>query len=117
MRALPGEPAPVPLLIQAKAVEWETGDAADRSLVLLAREGLESGRPSFKPGVCPIRQKSAFLPVHPDNPRISPHIEVRRRQAKAGAKPLVMRESDSGAAGGSLIVVAAVAGSTPVSHP
>lgn len=33
----------------------------------------------FEPGVCPIRQKSAFLPVHPDNRRISPHIEVRRR--------------------------------------
>jgi hypothetical protein len=72
---------------------------------------------SFKPGVCPIRQKSAFLPVHPDNRRISPHIDVRRRESKAGAKPLVLRDSGSAPLEGSLIVVAAVAGSNPVSHP
>src|ERR1044071_658398 len=71
----------------------------------------------FKPGVCPIRQKSAFLPVHPDNRRISAHIEVRRRRTKAGAKPLVMRDSLSEAPGGSRIVVPAVAGSNPVCHP
>jgi hypothetical protein len=30
---------------------------------------------AVEPDGGPIRQKSAFLPEHPDNPRISPHIE------------------------------------------
>lgn len=71
----------------------------------------------FKPGVCPIRQKFAFLPVHPDNRRISPHIGVRRRRTEAGAKPLAMRDSLSAAPEGGRIVVPAVAGSNPVCHP
>jgi hypothetical protein len=71
----------------------------------------------FKPGVCPIRQKSAFLPVHPDNRRISPHIEVRGRQTEGGAKPLAMRDSLLAPPKGGLIVVPAVAGSNPVCHP
>jgi hypothetical protein len=71
----------------------------------------------FKPGVRLIRQKSAFLPVHPGNPRISPRIEIRRRPTKAGAKRLVMRDSLLAPPEGGLIVVPAVAGSNPVCHP
>src|SRR5215218_9511921 len=47
----------------------------------------------FEPNGSPIRQKSAFLPEHPDNRRISAHNGAGRRRIASGAKPLVMRYS------------------------
>lgn len=54
--------------------------------------GFEPRLPPLKPRVCPIRQKSAFLPVHPDNRRISPPTEDSARQICRCAKPLAMRD-------------------------
>jgi hypothetical protein len=65
----------------------------------------------------PHQAEIRILPVHPDNRRISPHIEVRRRRAKAGAIPLAVRDSIYTLPEGGLIVVPAVAGSSPVCHP
>jgi hypothetical protein len=45
-----------------------------------------------KPIVAPFRQKSAFLPEHPDNRRISTHIGLSRRRIPIAAKSLVMRD-------------------------
>jgi hypothetical protein len=41
----------------------------------------------------PIRQKSAFLPEHPDNRRISPHIEIKGAQKREPAMPVAMRDA------------------------
>jgi hypothetical protein len=57
------------------------------------RVGPKTGSTEFEPSGGPIRQKSAFLPEHPDNRRISAHIGLGRRRLVSGAKPFVMRDS------------------------
>ena len=69
----------------------------------------------FKPEVCPIRQKSAFLPVHPDNRRIFPAYRGPGAATGEGRKTACHAGFAVGAAKGGLIVVKAVAGSNPIS--
>jgi hypothetical protein len=66
----------------------------------------------LKPDGRPTRQKSAFLPEHPDNRRISPHIEFEALQAGA-RKASSHAGSELGGDVAGLICKQEVAGSIP----
>ena len=70
---------------------------------------------SFKPTGGPTWQKSAFLPEHPDNRRISAHIGLGRRRIASGAKPLAMRDSSGGRVTSRVNRTQEVGGSNPPS--
>jgi hypothetical protein len=79
--------------------------------------GSNSSLLSFKPVVGPIWQKSAFLPEHPDNRRISAHIGLPWRRIASGAKPIVMRNRGGWRVTRSLIAPRRSAVRTPTRSP